>query len=91
VTVWAQPQRATRGPGGWLGHRWCRWELRRGCACARQGGLRLSGKHPGHLLAWARVSDGRWLALVRVTAEAGSHASLEMVQWVSSRAVRTVE
>jgi len=57
----------------------------------RKGGLRLSGEPPRHLLRWARVSDGWWLALVQVTTEAGAYASLEMVQWVSSRAVRMVE
>lgn len=56
----------------------------------RQGGVRLVNQAPGQLLAWARMIDGHWLALVRVEVPAGQ-GCLPMLQWVASRAVRLAD
>jgi len=51
--------------------------------------LDLTGTTPGELLAWARLTDATWIALVRFTATTGSRrGSLPMCQWVPARSVR---
>ena len=51
--------------------------------------LDLTGTTPGELLAWARLTDATWIALVRFTATTGSRrGSLPMCQWVPAASVR---
>jgi hypothetical protein len=54
-----------------------------------QAGLKLVGDQAAELLGWARVTDGRWLALVRmeVPAAGGHHGVLPMLQWIPAGAV----
>ncbi len=43
----------------------------------------------GELLGWARVTDGRWVALVRMEVPVAAHRGvLPMLQWVPADAVR---
>lgn len=54
-----------------------------------QAGLRLTGDQVGQLLGWARVTDGRWVGLVRMeVAVAAGRGVLPMMQWVPAAAVR---
>jgi hypothetical protein len=54
-----------------------------------QAGLQLAGDQPAELLGWARVTDGRWVALVRMEVPvAARRGVLPMLQWVPSSAVR---
>jgi len=57
-----------------------------------QAGLRLAGDQAAELLGWARLNDGRWVALVRmeVPVAGGRHGVLPMLQWVPAAAVRPV-
>ena len=55
-----------------------------------RGGVRLTGDAHGELLAWARVYDGHWIALVRVVVKAGQ-GQLPMIQWVPAATVRPTE
>jgi len=51
--------------------------------------LDLTGTTPGELLAWARLTNATWIALVRFTATTGNRrGSLPMCQWVPARSVR---
>jgi len=52
--------------------------------------LDLAGTTRGQLLAWARLTDTTWIALVQfTTTTTGSRrGSLPMCQWVPARAVR---
>ena len=48
-----------------------------------QAGLKLAGDQAGELLGWARVTDGRWVALVRMEVPVAAHRGvLPMLQWV---------
>ncbi len=54
-----------------------------------QAGLKLAGDQPGELLGWARVTDGRWVALVRMEVPVAAHRGvLPMLQWVPADAVQ---
>jgi hypothetical protein len=54
-----------------------------------QAGLRLVGDQDGELLGWARVSDGRWVGLVRMEVPVAAHRGvLPMLQWVPAAAIR---
>ncbi|MGW5452308.1 hypothetical protein [Nocardia sp. NPDC003979] len=54
----------------------------------RQGGLRLTDTTAGLLHAWARVSDGTWLALVTFTLRTGNgQGLLHLEQWCPQHAV----
>jgi hypothetical protein len=54
-----------------------------------QAGLRLAGDQAAELLGWARVTDGRWVALVRMEVPVAAHRGvLPMLQWVPAEAVR---
>jgi len=51
--------------------------------------LDLTGTTPGQLLAWVRLTDATWIALVEFTATTGNRRGhLPMRQWVPARAVR---
>lgn len=53
-----------------------------------QAGLALAGNQDAELLGWARVTDGRWLALVRMELPvAGRRGVLPMLQWVPAATV----
>ncbi len=53
-----------------------------------QAGLALTGSQDAELHGWARVTDGRWLALVSMElAVAGRRGVLPMLQWVPAAAV----
>lgn len=57
-----------------------------------QAGLVLAGDQDGELLGWARVTDGRWVALVRMEVPVAAHRGiLPMLQWVPSGAVRPTD
>jgi len=49
-----------------------------------------TGDAHGELLAWARVYDGHWIALVRVVVKAGQ-GQLPMIQRVPAATVRPTE
>lgn len=54
-----------------------------------QAGLKLAGEQEGLLHGWARVTDGRWVALVRMEVPvAAGKGVLPMLQWVPAAAVR---
>jgi hypothetical protein len=54
-----------------------------------QAGLKLAGEQDAELLGWARVTDGRWVALVRMEVPVAAHRGvLPMLQWVPADAVR---
>lgn len=54
-----------------------------------QAGLKLAGDQTAELLDWARATDGRWLALVRMEVPVAAHQGiLPMLQWVPATAVR---
>lgn len=54
-----------------------------------RAGLRLAGDQAAELLGWARVTDGRWVALVRMEVPvAARRGVLPMLQWVPAEAVR---
>jgi len=51
--------------------------------------LDLTGTTPGQLLAWVRLTDATWIALVEVTATTGNRRGhLPIRQWVPAHAVR---
>jgi len=51
--------------------------------------LDLTGTTTGQLLAWVRLTDATWIALVDFTATTGNRRGhLPMRQWVPARAVR---
>jgi len=55
----------------------------------RAARLDLTGTTSGELLAWARLTDTTWIALVQFTARTGNRrGALTMCQWVPARAVR---
>lgn len=54
-----------------------------------QAGLKLTGDQVGQLLGWARVTDGRWVALVGMEVPvAAGRGVLPMMQWVPANALR---
>lgn len=56
-----------------------------------QAGLHLAGDQDAELLGWARVTDGRWVALVRMELPVAAHRGvLPMLQWVPADAVRPI-
>ncbi|MGV9408614.1 hypothetical protein ACWDOP_01765 [Nocardia sp. NPDC003693] len=58
----------------------------------RSGGLLVTGRSPGLLLAWARTSSGDWLALVELTLlTANGFGHVPTRQWCTRRAVEKAD
>ena len=53
----------------------------------RAAGIRVEGVEHGEQLAWLRLTDGQWLARVRIFPAIGKDRSLTLTMWVTQDAI----